>query len=60
MGSYTNYRINRKHRTSPLAIPEFHKKQHTGFRRLKFIESALKSSGQAHGTKSCCDVIIYL
>ena len=38
---------------------EFHKKQHTGFRRLKFIESALKSSRQAHGTKSCCDVIIY-
>lgn len=68
IGSHTNYRINRKHTRARMpaiadlhvpSSPEFHKKQHTGFRRLKFIESALKSSRQAHGTKSCCDVIIY-
>lgn len=37
----------------------FTKKQYTGFSRLKFIESVRKSSRQVHGTKSCCDAIIY-
>ena len=44
IGSHTNYRINRKHRSARMpaiadlhgpSSPEFHKKQHTGFRAIE-------------------------
>ena len=44
----------------PFFVKGISQTNHGGFtRRLKFIESALTSSRQPHGTKSCCDVIIY-